>query len=150
MKHLQTEIIIDAPAQLIWDHLMDFDSYHQWNPFIQSIVSSGQLAVGSRLTNRIKAGDNKAQTFKPVVKALKPAKEFRWLGSLGIKGIFDGEHYFLLEEVTPTQTRFIHGEKFSGILRGLIMNMIGEDTKQSFEAMNQALKKRCENEQIRE
>lgn len=145
MKHLQTEIIIDAPAQVIWDQLMDFDSYHQWNPFIQSIVGSGQLAVGSRITARIKAGDQKAQTFKPEVKVLEPAKEFRWLGSLGIKGIFDGEHYFQLAEITPTQTRFIHGEHFSGILRGLILKMMGEDTHKGFEAMNEALKKRCEN-----
>jgi hypothetical protein len=124
---------------------MDFDSYHQWNPFIQSIVGSGQLAVGNQITVRMKAGDKKTQTFKPNVKVMEPAKEFRWLGSLGIKGIFDGEHYFLLEKITPTQTRFTQGEHFSGILRGLIMGMIGEDTRKGFEAMNEALKKKLEN-----
>jgi hypothetical protein len=144
MKHLQTEIIIDAPAEEIWTQLMDFDAYHQWNPFIQSIVSSGDLAVGNRITAVIKPGDKKAQTFKPVVKALEPNKELRWLGSASIKGIFDGEHYFILEEMAPNQTRFLHGERFSGILVGLVMRMIGDDTLKGFEAMNVALKKRCE------
>ncbi len=142
MKNLETEIIIDAPAQAVWQQLMDFESYHQWNPFIQSVV--GRAEVGSRITVRMIAGDRKAQTFKPVVKVSDKAKEFRWLGSMGIKGIFDGEHYFLLEAISPGQTRFVQGEHFGGILRGPIMKMVGEDTKLGFEAMNLALKKRVE------
>jgi len=96
------------------------------------------------LTNKLKVGDRALQTFKPKVLVAKETQEFRWLGSLGIKGIFDGEHYFILEEISPNQTRFIHGENFGGILSGWIMNMIVEDTLNGFQAMNKALKQRCE------
>jgi hypothetical protein len=36
-------------------------------------------------------------TFKPTILTLESNKEFRWKGKLGITGIFDGEHYFILE-----------------------------------------------------
>lgn len=55
-------------------------------------------------------------TFKPKILTLEPNKEFRWKGKLGINGIFDGEHYFILEYLDKNKTKFIHGEKFSGIL----------------------------------
>lgn len=82
-------------------------------------------------------------TFKPVVLKFEPKKEFRWKGKLGIQGIFDGEHYFILEEVDNNQTKLIHGEKFSGILVYVMGNVL-EKTKIGFELMNEALKKQSE------
>lgn len=35
-------------------------------------------------------------TFKPKILIVEPNKEFRWKGKLGINGIFDGKHYFIL------------------------------------------------------
>ncbi len=142
MKKLKTEIIIDAPATVIWEVLMDTDSYHQWNPFIQSI--NGTLKVGEKLAVLIQLEGKKPQLFRPRVQVVETAQEFRWLGHLWVPGLFDGEHHFQLEQVSATQTRFRHGENFRGILSGLIMNMVGEETRQGFEAMNAALKQRAE------
>ena len=80
-------------------------------------------------------------TFKPIVLKYKPDKEFRWKGKLGIRGIFDGEHYFLLEEANG-QTKFIHGEEFAGILVPLMQKTL-EKTEKGFILMNEALKKEC-------
>tara|TARA_R100000278_G_C5377313_1_gene131182 strand:- start:53 stop:310 length:258 start_codon:yes stop_codon:yes gene_type:complete len=82
-------------------------------------------------------------TFKPVILKLEPSKEFRWKGKLGIKGIFDGEHFFILEKETDDSTRFIHGEKFSGILVSLMGKTL-DKTKEGFEIMNEAIKRECE------
>lgn len=142
MKQLASEIIIDAPAAVIWEVLMDTDSYHQWNPFIQSI--NGSLKVGEKIAVLIQLEGKKAQLFRPRVLTLESAKELRWLGHLWVPGLFDGEHYFQLDQISATQTRFRHGENFRGILSGLIMNMVGEETRQGFEAMNAALKQRAE------
>jgi hypothetical protein len=62
---------------------------------------------------------------------------------LGMKGIFDGEHYFMLIDLDNGQTRFIHGEKFGGILVPFMEKTLGK-TKKGFELMNQALKEQCE------
>jgi len=73
--------------------------------------------------------------FKPTVLKVDSQKEFRWLGKLALGGycsrstgdwllisvlsllfcrLFDGEHYFVLEDdIEGTKLR--HGEKFSGL-----------------------------------
>ena len=68
----------------------------------------------------------KPQVFTPKVLKLKKNREFRWLGHLFIKGLFDGEHYFVLEESDNGGTKVIHGEIFSGILVRPLLKMIGE------------------------
>ena len=145
MKHLETEIIINAPAHRVWQVLMDFKAYPDWNPFIISIKGLRQKGKNLQVMLRTKKG--KEMSFEPVVLVSNQNDEFRWRGKLGIRGIFDGEHYFALEALESAQCRFIHGEFFSGILVGLMGNVL-KDTLQSFEEMNKALKNRCEDHSI--
>ena len=141
MKIIRTDIVINADTSTVWNVLMDFEKHSNWNPFIKSI--SGEKKPGRQLTVSIKPPDGKVMTFKPKIITLEPNKEFRWKGKLGIKGIFDGEHYFILEPITKEQTKFTHGEKFSGLLVSLSGNML-EKTKVGFQLMNESIKKECE------
>jgi hypothetical protein len=142
MSHqIQTEIIIHASRDQVWNILTDFASYPEWNPFILSI--EGTLTPGGRLKNTLKNGDKK-MVFRPRIKELKPAFSFAWLGSLFFRGLFDGYHYFIIEETGTDQVRFIHGENFSGLLSGPILKKIGKDTRNNFITMNEALKRRAE------
>jgi hypothetical protein len=141
MKNIQTEILINTDITKAWDVLMNFDNYPEWNPFITSI--SGEPKLGSRLTVSIKPPGGKGMTFKPNILTLEANKEFRWKGKLGINGIFDGEHYFILESVDNDITKFIHGEKFSGLLVPLVGKML-DKTQKGFQLMNESIKKECE------
>ncbi len=142
MKHLTTEITIDAPVQKVWDALMDFESYPEWNPFIRKI--EGAARVGEKLDNTIEPPGRKPMNFKPRVLAVKPRREFRWKGKLLIPGLFDGEHYFQLEEMGGEKTKFVHGERFTGLLVGMLWKSLKEPTTKGFESMNEALKERAE------
>jgi len=141
MKNIQTEILINTDITKVWDVLMNFDSYPKWNPFIKSI--SGELKLGARLTVSINPPDGKGMTFKPTILTLESNKEFRWKGKLGITGIFDGEHYFILEYLNKDKTKFIHGEKFSGLLVPLVGKML-DKTQKGFQLMNESIKNECE------
>jgi hypothetical protein len=143
MKNIQTEILINTDITKVWDVLMNFDSYPKWNPFITSI--SGERKLGNRLTVSINPPGGKGMTFKPNILTLEANKEFRWKGKLGINGIFDGEHYFILESVDKDITKFIHGEKFSGLLVPLVGKML-DKTQKGFQLMNESIKKECEKE----
>lgn len=121
---------------------MSHAAYPEWNPFIKMI--SGSTKPGDFLETTLQTEGNDPMNFKPLVLKNQINQEFRWKGKLGIKGIFDGEHYFILEESSPNQTRFMQGENFTGLLSGLLMRMIGEDTKEGFISMNKALKTRVE------
>jgi hypothetical protein len=141
MKNIQTEILILADTAKVWDVLMNFDSYPKWNPFITSII--GEPKLGNRLTVSINPPGGKGMTFKPNILTLESNKEFRWKGILGINGIFDGEHYFILEFLENDKTKFIHGEKFSGLLVPLVGKML-DKTQKGFQLMNESIKKECE------
>jgi len=82
--------------------------------------------------------------MRPTVLAAAPSQELRWLGHLGVPGLFDGEHRFRIEPLGTDRVRFIQDEHFSGLLAPLVMRFIERDTRQGFETMNQALKARAE------
>jgi hypothetical protein len=82
-------------------------------------------------------------TFRPKVVVCEEPREFRWRGQLWIKGLFDGEHYFLCQETAEGRTRFVHGENFSGLLLKFVGKRMTHVAR-GFVYMNQALKSRVE------
>lgn len=139
---IETQIDIVAPPEAVWRVLTDFASYHRWNPFMDRI--DGVAEVGQRLTVHMTSAHGRGMTFKPVVTAVTPARELRWLGRLVFGGLFDGEHYFVLTPlVERVGTRLVHGEKFSGVLVAA-MKRTTSSTHDSFDAFNVALRDRVE------
>lgn len=141
MKEIKTEIIINAPLDQIWDTLLDFKAYSTWNPFIIKIM--GSKTLHSKLVVTIKPHGQKSMDFTPTITKVSDY-HLMWLGTVWKKGIFDGEHSFLLQQETNNTVRFLHSEKFSGILSSPIFAMIGKSTIMGFEQMNLALKSLCE------
>lgn len=140
MKEIRTEIIINAKPSRVWDVLTDFRAYPDWSTFMVSI--EGEPVKGTRLRNTLILKDS-PQVFKPIVTRVEPNQVFEWEGSLPL-GLFIGRHYFILEANGDDQTKLIHGEKFRGLLHGLILRKIGEDTLRAFQRWNKALKARAE------
>lgn len=140
MLELKTEIVIQAPSQTVWKHLTELDAYGSWNPFI--VKSEGSVEQGAYITNVMMNG-GKPRTFKPIITKLEDGKTLEWLGKMPL-GLFNGNHYFHLEKIDENTTKLIHGERFTGLLHKTIMKKIGDDTQRGFEAMNAALKARCE------
>ncbi|MEN9261593.1 MAG: SRPBCC domain-containing protein [Thermostichus sp. HHBFW_bins_43] len=142
MKEISTCIDIHASARKVWDILMDFSAYEQWNPLIRSI--GGQAIEGSRLQVHIQPPGGQGMVFKPKVLSAQPERELCWLGHFILPGLFDGEHRFQLEALGENQVRLTHSERFSGLLLPLLAKSLDDNVRQGFEAMNQALKSRAE------
>jgi hypothetical protein len=141
VRELQTTIEIQAAPERVWQVLTDGAAYPEWNPFIRRL--EGTLEPEARLEARIEPPDRRAMTFRPRVLAVEPNLELRWLGSFLFRGLFDGEHAFLIEPLGAARVRFVQRERFTGILvpffgKGLAATQLG------FERMNLALKARAE------
>lgn len=133
-----TEVQIDATPAQVWSLLGNPESHSEWNPFLVSM--KGELVEGATLENTMRPEGRSEMTFRPTVLAVTPERELRWLGRLFVPRLFDGEHYFLLEE-RDGGTRLVHGERFAGI--GLWLIDVRE-FRSDFERMNAALKARAE------
>ena len=142
MKEIHTEIEINATPERVWQILTDFDALPEWNPFMRR--ASGEVEVGARLEVFLQPSGGRGMTFRPTVVEATPNREFRWLGNLGVRGLFDGEHSFTIEPLGENRVRFVQRESFRGLLVPLLLLMVEKDTRRGFEEMNQALKTRAE------
>jgi hypothetical protein len=141
MKEIRTEIEIAAPVERVWAVLTDLGTYEDWNPFIEHI--EGELRPGARLRVRIRPPGGRAMTLSPAVTDVQPARRFSWLGHLGVRGIFDGEHMHELEPIGSDRTRYVQREAFGGVLVPLVGGVLRK-TEEGFRRMNAALKARAE------
>lgn len=135
-----TEIEIDATPAQVWAVLTDFVRYGEWNPFMVS--SQGSATVGTRLVNVMRDASGSDMTFRPTVTVVRPERELRWLGRLGLPGLFDGEHWFTIEEIAAGRVRLRQGEDFGGMLVPFLRGKLERGTLPQFHAMNRALAER--------
>jgi len=140
-KEIKTSIRIAATPENVWKVLTNFEAYGNWNPFLKSL--EGDVKVGKKI--KVNAGGMK---FTPNVLAVEENKELRWLGKFLFKGLFDGEHIFLIEDNKDGTVTFRQEEKFNGMLVGLFAKKLDTDTKKGFEQMNEKLKEIAEKKSI--
>ncbi len=141
-KEIITEININATPEKVWNILTDFENYPNWNPFIKSL--SGNVAVGKKINVKLEPPGSKTMAFVPTVLAFDKNKEFRWLGHLLFKGLFDGEHSFQITDNGNGTTTLKQSEKFNGVLIPLFKKMLDTNTVDGFNQMNQKLKELAE------
>jgi hypothetical protein len=139
---ITTSIVINATAEKVWAILTDFESYHQWNPFITSVT--GEIKVGNSLQVSIAPPNGNAMKFKPTILVVNKHKELKWKGKLLFKGLFDGEHQFEIIDNKNGTITFVQSENFTGVLVPLFKKTININTKNGFVLMNEKLKERAE------
>ncbi|OVE85191.1 SRPBCC domain-containing protein [Natronolimnobius baerhuensis] len=144
MEQIELFEEIDAPPEVVWNVLLEFDSYPEWNPFVRAI--EGVPATGEQLEVRIEPPDSRGMTFKPTVIAVDDKRRLAWAGRLIVPFVFDGYHEFHLEPLdddgAAERTRLLHRETFRGALVPLLFDR--DRLERGFEAMNTAIKDRAE------
>ena len=109
----------------MWEVLTDFTAYDERI----SYMKIGETAqVGTRLSVHMGASGGRGMAFKPTVLAATPDDELRWLGKLGLGGIVDGEHFFILDSNADGTTHLSNGERYSGALALLIHRAVHSAT----------------------
>ena len=140
---IETSIVIERSPDQVWAAIAEIDQYLNWSPFIKSI--EGELKIGEQLEVLIVPEGEDGMKFTPEVMVADINRELRWIGKLGVQGVFDGEHYFILEKLDDNRTRLLHGEEFSGFLVPIIWSLIADSTLKGFTNHNQSLKVLVEN-----
>lgn len=140
MEHIHESIEIEASPEQVWQVLVDFERYPDWNPQIVRLLGSPK--VGATLEEWVAVSERKQVRFKTVILELLPAKKLVWRGIYGFRWLFCGLHQFILEPVEGgRRTRLIQKETFSGVLLPL-MNI--QESAVGYRRMNEALKRRVE------
>ncbi|KAH7908676.1 hypothetical protein BJ138DRAFT_1157103 [Hygrophoropsis aurantiaca] len=160
---VSASIDIDAPRDVVWDVLMDWNAYREWNPFVrnQQITSSKGTPlddqtphVGSFLSLRpvhIPPTLNDARWFPPSSAAFLRITAFdtencraAW-ESVGMPGwVLSTERWQALVEIDGGRTRYETIEVFGGVAAYIIRVLLRGGLRAGFRAMAEGLKTRAE------
>ena len=135
MKELVYEITVDAPLEKVWNLLVDFDNYPDWNSMI---AFKGNPAVGKKVPMRVSIH---GRVITTPVKFLKmdENKKLAWIG--GPAPLFTGEHYFILEKIDEKNCKLIQGEKFKGLLVPLMFPVLERPLRKLYEDTNEDVRR---------
>ncbi|EXJ61630.1 hypothetical protein A1O7_02059 [Cladophialophora yegresii CBS 114405] len=146
-----TSVAIDAPARQVWDVLIDFDHWPDWNTWFIAMhahSTSPQLGTQVTFTNRM-SDKAKPGTYTARITTWKPeAHEFAWKGGplpemMG--WLLMGNHSFrLVEQDGGKRTMFHHGERVEGMLGVFVPREMVKDLVNMLEKFNGELKRRVE------
>ncbi|MFP9192761.1 SRPBCC domain-containing protein [Natronosalvus vescus] len=141
MEQIETFETIDAPPDVVWDVLLEFDAYPEWNPFIRAI--EGSPIEGERLTVEIQPPGSRITTVRPEVLFVEENRRLVWVGHLLVPYAFDGYHEFHLEPIEEgRKTMLLQRETFRGALVPILFD--GDRIERGFRGMNEAIKARAE------
>ena len=137
---ISATIEIAATPERVWAVLADLASYSQWHPFFRGV--SGQLSPGSTIAiTTTHPTTDRAMTVKVKVLTVEPATELRWQSN--VLGLMRNTRSFSLSPITGG-TELAQSETY---YQGLLVRFPAKTLtriQDSFEAINQAIKRQAE------
>lgn len=140
MRQYHTSVIINCSLETLWNELVNFSEYPNWNPIVGDL--KGELKVGNTISTFIVPLN---KTYFPKLLVCTPHIELTWQGVRGAKWLMAGKHYYRMEKITDNETKLYHGEYFTGLLSPLISNRLLDKMRLAFLHHNELLKQRIEN-----
>jgi hypothetical protein len=141
-RRIESEIMVAAAPERVWQVLTEFTAYADWNPFLSWV--SGEARPGLSLRAVAVPSRGPGLAFSALVTAATPARELTWTGKFLFLWLFHGHHYFLIEERPDGASLVRHGDVLGGILVPIIGWAMAAWMLPGFGRMNQALKTRAE------
>ncbi len=144
MFTIEATTIVDAPPEIVWSVLITFSDYDQWSTMLIP-EQSEPPRLGETIKLRLSMPGGLAYSFEPDVIMLDTSRHFAWVQKTGLKGLFDGEHHFVLTDLGEGQTELYNYEHYSGLLSPIFKRLpFMKDAPKGFVDMNNEIKLRAE------
>ena len=141
----RSESNIDAPAERVWDVVLDLAKYPEWNPY--TIAMKSTLKVGDPMIMTVKMTDALTIEQTENIRVLE-------LGETGYKVCWgidtdtpefnSGERCQWLETLPEGGTRYITEDLIEGTANPLVTALFGDAVQVGFDAVASSLKARVE------
>ena len=146
MKLVRSEIEINAPAQKIWNIIIDFEHYPEWNTFtprlgVKRIVVGEEFTLDCQMTEKqlLKDEHEAFLVYEPEKYKISWGTS-RTRGRPGIKSF----RWQICEPLDDRRTHFINYEEFYGVLAPVVNLLYSKKLQRAYDRYCQALKKRAE------
>ncbi|KAJ7262740.1 hypothetical protein B0H12DRAFT_306219 [Mycena haematopus] len=149
--------VIHAPRERVWNELMDFGAYSQWNPYIREATVTDAsknplrddlIAAGHKFVVKVHIPPTmddsvKTRTLAETVLHVAPGSQLVWGASASPKPLFGSQRWHVLSDVEGG-TKYEIIAVLSGVGGSLAMRFMRKSFVEANEAMVQGLKTRCE------
>ncbi len=142
MAIYRTTFRIEAPSEVVWAALSDFERYPEWNPSVPSIT--GTLGVGNTVSLRLAMPGRPSPKVKAQLTEVVPQRRLRWHGNVGADWLFAGDRDFVIEATDDVGVSVTHVEDVKGALFPVFRLVMGGAIQQHHDGFNSALKQRAE------
>lgn len=140
---IRDDIEINASTDKVWDAIIDFENYKNWNS--QLAFLGGTVQPNGKLHLKLSAAGAKPYEFKPDISYWQEKKQFAWIAQTGFPRIFDGEHFFELKDLGNGKTLLTNREEYRGVLSQLFRRLpMMKTAPEGFKKMNLELKNHIE------
>lgn len=134
---------INAPAQLVWDTLVDFPRYGEWNPFNPKV--DADFRVGGTIEMEVNMGDpNANSSMTEIFSAIEAPHKLVWGAVTSAETGDRVVHDHFIEAVDANRSRYWHSDTFFGPNAQATATQFGEGIKAAFDSVALALKARAE------
>lgn len=136
---VRVELVIAAPRRAVWDVLVDFSRYPEWNPFTVGVETTGR--VGDAVLLDVQLGERRMK-MRERMRVNEPERRIGW-GLYVLGGVaLDCTRVQELEDAGEGRTRYACHESFRGLLVPLFFNRYRERMERGFAAAAAALARR--------
>jgi uncharacterized protein YndB with AHSA1/START domain len=134
---------IATPASFVWDVLVDYPNYPQWNPYTVRVETT--LAVGDPIDLTLPAPDGSGGTFvnREFIRIVDPPRHLRYDTGDAMPGIFAVRDQWI-EELGPDRCAYHTTDTITGKYASVVLESNGAWIKDGFDAVANALKARAE------
>ena len=145
MTHVVSSVRVEiaAPATFVWDVLVDYANYPQWNPYTVSVVTT--LEIGTTIDLTLPAVDGSGGTFvnREHVRIVDPPYHLQYDTGDEMPGIFAIRDQWVTE-LGPSRCEYHTTDTISGKYADKVMEATGDWIKAGFDSVARALKVRAE------
>ena len=140
------KVLINAPIDVVWNILVDFEGYSKWNPFCPQIINKA-LAVGEEVDMQIDLGNGLQQQVE-VLERIEQPSQLAW----GMRMVLDGEEQLkalrtqCLSAIDENSCEYISEDAFSGTLAKQVTEAMGPAIEKGFNLCAYGLKAYAESQ----
>ena len=114
MRIFEITTAIESTPSRIWELLVDFGRYHEWNSVVP--VAAGTATPGTRLRLQIRGPSGHLVRFSPSVIEVRPEEELALSAAVIHPRIVFMRHRFILQPVDAATVNLVQGWTCSGLL----------------------------------
>lgn len=134
---------VDAPQQVVWDVLVDYDRYPEWNPYTVRVDTT--LEVGADVLLHLPHPDKPGETMTTLehMRVIDAPHHLQYDTGDSLQGIFAVRDQWV-EDLGDGRSSYRTTDVFTGEHAKLAHDLQGAWVKQGFDAVAHAIKARAE------